>query len=98
MKGNLNVFRSRDGKYVRFCLELKGDEMKGYGQSLKLKTDDGTNWYVHANGITPYIGVHGFCYNTRRKMDGFEGMKPGEERDYSVDVEQCFCVKIKEKQ
>lgn len=97
MKNNLNVFRSRDGKYVRFCLELHGDTLRGFGRA-KLKTDDGISWYVHERGVTPYFGVHGWCYNTRKKMNGFDGLKPGEERDYEVEVEAIFFVKIKEKQ
>lgn len=96
---HLDVFRSRDGKYVRFCLVIKGDDLKDWCRGIKLATDDGKNWRISEKGIRPYFGsgINGLCYNTRRKMSEFDGMKPGETRYYKIEIPKLVWVNISEK-
>ena len=97
---HLDVFRSRDGKYVRFCLVIKGDDLKHWCRGIKLKTKNGIEWEISENGIAPYFGsgINELVYNTRRKMNGFEGMEPGETRYYKVDVPKPVWVNMVEKE
>lgn len=90
-KQYLNVFRSRDGKFIGLCLAIGGktaDELQ-IDKTTKFSTKDGIIWKRNKNkGIKPYYGCAGWCWSVGIKSMGFPDVKPGEDKYYAIKCEK----------
>ena len=94
LKGShLDVWRSRDGRCVRFLLVVTAEDAKraGFDETTRLNSISGMGWYKtkDGTGISPAKwGLPRLEYHTRRVMAGFEKLMPGSGACYPMHVAQ----------
>lgn len=94
LKGShLDVWRSRDGRCVRFLLVITAEDAKraGFDANTRLNSMTGMGWYrtKDGSGISPAKwALHRLEYHTRRVMSGFERLRPGTGAIFPMHVAQ----------
>ena len=94
LKGShLDVWRSRDGRCVRFLLVITAEDAKraGFDANTRLNSMTGMGWYKtkDGSGISPAKwALHRLEYHTRRVMPGFERLRPGTGAIFPMRVAQ----------
>ena len=94
LKGShLDVWRSRDGRCVRFLLVITAEDAKraGFDANTRLNSMTGMGWYKtkDESGISPAKwALHRLEYHTRRVMPGFERLRPGTGAIFPMRVAQ----------
>ena len=92
LKGShLDVWRSRDGRCVRFLLVITALDAKraGFDANTRLNSITGMGWYrtKDGSGISPAKwALHRLEYHTRRVMPGFCRLRPGQGATFPVSV------------
>ncbi len=94
LKGShLDVWRSRDGRCIRFLLVITAEDAKraGFDANTRLNSFTGIGWYKTKDGTG--ISPEKCClprleYHTRRVMAGFERLRPGQGAIFPMSVAQ----------
>lgn len=94
LKGShLDVWRSRDGRCVRFLLVITALDAKraGFDANTRLNSITGMGWYrtKDGSGLAPAKWTkYRLEYHTRRVMPGFERLRPGQGAIFPMRVAQ----------
>lgn len=94
LKGShLDVWRSRDGRCIRFLLVITPEDAKraGFDANTRLNSITGMGWYrtKDGTGLAPVMWTtYRLEYHTRRVMPGFERLRPGTGAIFPMHVAQ----------
>lgn len=94
LKGShLDVWRSRDGRCVRFMVVITARDAQkaGFDEHTRLNSFSGIGWYKtkDGSGLAPAKWTrYRLEYHTRRVMPGFEHLRPGTGAIFPMRVAQ----------